>query len=113
MSNVRNIVLTKRSRDALSKKTENTIFGNVAEEIESGDWYVPGDETKYSRLRDSLVDSFRNFFSLSEEDPIEIKRFHSDILSFCDGIHPDYTTEEGDPDYEILSGIWKDDDDEG
>ena len=104
MSYVRNIVLSKRSREALSgKNTEGHVFWSVSDQIEFGDWYVPGEETEYSKLRANLARSFRDFFSLSEDDPVEIKRFDSDILSFNDGIYPDYTTEDGDPDKEWLS----------
>ena len=99
MREIRNIVLTKRSREALSKITENQIFGSVAEQIEGTTWSFPFDDVEFSVMRDKAEEELRKFFSLEKDVPVEIKRFDSNILSFCTGVHPDYEKEKGDPDY--------------
>lgn len=66
------------------------MFGDVASSIECGDWWIPSDTHEYVDIRDNMIDMLIDFYSLTNDELVEIKSFDSDILSFDKGIYPDY-----------------------
>jgi hypothetical protein len=87
---IRHIMLTKESYRQC-KKIKVDLYGNLAFAIESGEWYVPSKTYEYSTLKKQLEDSMYDFFDIKKDKPlVDIQYFDSDILSFEDGLHPNY-----------------------
>ena len=87
---IRHIMLTKESYRQC-KKIKVDLYGNLAFAIESGEWYVPSKTYEFSSLKKYLEDNMYRFFDIKNAKPlIDIQYFDSDILSFEDGLHPNY-----------------------
>jgi len=88
--NIRNIMLTKESYKQC-KKIKVDLWGNLANAIEGGNWYIPSNTHEYADLKHDMEKSMCSFFNIKKEKLlVEIQYFESDILSFEKGVHPNY-----------------------
>lgn len=88
---LRDVRLTKKSYDSL-KSLKNSMWGNVADAIECPVWMIPSETYEYGELKKMFeTEVAKEFFSLPESAVVEVQSFKSNILSFHDGIYPDYS----------------------
>lgn len=87
--NIRKVLLTNESNKSLSGL--KYLNDSVLSVIKHGNWWITCDCFLYSKLKSKFENEIRNFFSIPNDIKFEIKSFESDILSFDDGIYPDYT----------------------
>ena len=87
--NIRKVRLTKKSNNALSDL--KYLNDSVISVIKHGNWWITCDCFLYSKLKSEFEKEIRKFFNIPNNINFEIKSFESDILSFDDGIYPDYT----------------------
>lgn len=86
---IEDVLLSVKSKDILSK-IDDSVWGNKADAIECVHWYIPSDTYEYSELRDKLINGIREVCLISDDIPLEIEYFYSNILSFATGIYPNY-----------------------
>ena len=75
------IKLAKESRKLL-RKVKNVMWGNVANAIECGNWYIPVKNYLYTHIKKSLEDGMRDFFDVDKDIPIEIENFMTNIIEY-------------------------------
>jgi hypothetical protein len=75
------IKLTKDSKKRL-RKVKNTLWGNAANAIEWGNWYIPVKNYLYTHIKKTLEDGMRDFFSIDKDIPIEIEDFMTNIIEY-------------------------------
>jgi len=87
--NVHHIKLSKESRKILNK-IKDKFGGRVSDHIEYSNWYFPFNSCVYSKIRNNLVKMIRQTYNVPDDVDIHIKSFEAGILSFEDGIYPEY-----------------------
>jgi hypothetical protein len=86
--NARMVRLTRESKKSLSGL--KYLGESVASVIECGNWWIPSDSFLYSRIKREFEHGMKKFFDIPEGRSVEVKSLESDILSFDDGIYPNY-----------------------
>jgi len=85
--NLRHVKLSKESKKQL-KKIKDSLWGNIANAIESGNWHVPSDTYEFIDVKTNFEKSMHEFFSIPKDILVEIDYYESNIMSFEKGIHP-------------------------
>lgn len=77
--NMRNVKLTKECRKRL-RKVKDCLWGNVADAIECGNWYLPVKNHKYTHMKETFEKETMDFFHLDQ--PVCIESFDTDIIQY-------------------------------
>lgn len=77
--NLRNVKLSKESRK-LCRKVKDCLWGNVANAIECGNWWIPVKNHNYTHMKSEFEKGMREFYDLDFD--VTIADFDTDIICY-------------------------------
>ena len=77
--NIRDVRLTKECYKRLSK-VKNGLWGNVADAIECGNWWIPVKSHDYDHMKSEFEKGTKDFFDLEQD--VCVKDYVTDIISY-------------------------------
>lgn len=75
------IKLSKDTRKTL-RKIKECLWGNVANAIECGNWYIPVYNHKFTHIKKSLERGMKKFFNLEKDIEVVVDDFMTEIIEF-------------------------------